>query len=78
MAPRTLAELADECRRVVLEAVADLGPDFGGAGSALDLCADRIDDARLSDLREALRHADLDDVVSTRVFRLIHGAQEAR
>ena len=50
---RQLIDLSGECREIVMNARKDLGDDLGG-GSMLDLCADNIEDASLSDIRTAL------------------------
>ena len=66
--PRPLIDIAAECRLIVLRAVADIGPDLQGC-SALDLVADQIPHASLSDLKAALVIAGLDAHVSMRVAR---------
>lgn len=48
-----LMDVASECRRIVLAAVSDLGPDLAG-GSVLDLCADNIERVSLADLQCAI------------------------
>jgi hypothetical protein len=51
--PYSLAHLAAECRAIYDRAAADLGPDLRGY-SVLDLCADQLPRATLSDLRTAI------------------------
>jgi hypothetical protein len=51
--PRTLLDLAAQCRAIVLKAQEVLGDDLEGF-SMLDLVADKIPDAPLNDLETAL------------------------
>jgi len=65
-----LMDLARKCRRVYNRAEADLGSDLGGF-SLLDLCADKIPEATLFDLEDAIITAGLYSVVSDRLKKEI-------
>jgi len=55
-----IPSLAVDCRKIIEDAVADLGPGLSGY-SRLDLVADNLDYASLDDLRKALALIDSED-----------------
>lgn len=69
----TMDELADRVNQIVNAAIADLGPDFGGAGSVFDLCYDQIEDLRFSaaDLRVAIIVSGCETRLSPRIQKQI-------
>lgn len=67
--PRMLTEIAKDVRRIVLDAVQDLGKDLQG-NSVIDLVMDNVEDhISTQDAKVALVIAGVDDYLSRRLVR---------